>query len=384
MATLQDGPAWPGKVSRPLVREAPEGLARSIDLRSDAGRRPGWRRAVILAAVIAGGYLALLSWIYCYQEHLIFRPDPLPVAHRFIFNDVHEVSIETLSALHLQLPNPRGVVFYLHGNNGNLATWFSNVEFYREANYDLFMFDYRSYGKSSGRIESEAQLRADVLAAWHSVAPQYAGKRKVIFGRSLGTGLAAGLAAEVQPDLTILVSPYCSMTQLMHSHYPLLPTWLLRYPLATCQDASLLRAPLLLVHGEQDRLIPVTHSEQLLSVAPQARLLRLPAAAHDDVHQRLHFPAYTLTSAFRRAIMKSSVIPRPLPHEGGRFVRRTLTSRCSRGLMQDRPLLISSLIEHAASCFHPHARSSRAPARGRSIVAPMPTSTAAPSNWPTP
>lgn len=254
-----------------------------------------WRRVLVVVAALAGSsYLAALAWVYCYQETLIFQPDPLPATYRFALADVHEVDIPvagaTLSALHLQLPNPRGVVFYLHGNNGNLATWFSNVEFYREANYDLFMFDYRSYGKSSGRIESEAQLRADVLAAWHFVAPQYAGRRKVIFGRSLGTGLAAGLAAAVQPDLTILVSPYCSMAQLMHSHYPLLPTWLLRYPLATCQDASLLRGPLLLVHGEQDRLIPVTHSEQLLSVAPQARLLRLPAAAHADVHR---FSAYT-------------------------------------------------------------------------------------------
>lgn len=254
-----------------------------------------WRRALALVAALAGSsYLAALAWVYCYQERLIFQPDSLPATYRFALADVHEVDIPvagaTLSALHLQLPNPRGVVFYLHGNNGNLATWFTHVEFYREANYDLFMFDYRSYGKSSGRIESEAQLRADVLAAWHSVAPQYAGKRKVIFGRSLGTGLAAGLAAAVQPDLTILVSPYCSMAQLMHSHYPLLPTWLLRYPLATCQDASRLRGPLLLVHGEQDRLIPVMHSEQLLSVAPQARLLRLPAAAHADVHR---FSAYT-------------------------------------------------------------------------------------------
>jgi alpha-beta hydrolase superfamily lysophospholipase len=88
-------------------------------------------------------------------------------------------------------------------------------DFYRAANYDLFMLDYRGYGKSSGRIESEAQLRADVLAAWRTVEAQYAGKRKVIYGRSLGTALAAGLAAEVQPDLTILVSPYCDMAQLM-------------------------------------------------------------------------------------------------------------------------------------------------------------------------
>lgn len=257
--------------------------------------RAGWRRAAILAAVIAsGGYLALLAWVYCYQELLIFQPEPLPAAHRYVFPDVHEVSVDvggaTLSALHLQLPNPRGVVFFLHGNTGNLATWFTNTEFYRAANYDLFMLDYRSYGKSGGRIESEEQLRNDVLAAWRSLAPQYAGKRKVIYGRSLGTALAAGLAAEVQPDLTILVSPYCTMGELMGARYPLLPNLLLRYPLETCRDAGRVRGALLLVHGEEDALIPIRHSEELLAVAPQARLLRIAGAAHADVHR---FSAYT-------------------------------------------------------------------------------------------
>jgi hypothetical protein len=83
-----------------------------IDANERSGWRRAWRRAALLAAVIASGaYLALLTWIYCCQERLIFRPEPLPLAHRFVLDDVHEVSIdvggETLSALHLQLPNPQ-------------------------------------------------------------------------------------------------------------------------------------------------------------------------------------------------------------------------------------------------------------------------------------
>ncbi len=260
-----------------------------------ANRRGGWPGAAMVVIALAVGIgVAVLAWIYTFQESLIFHPERLPAEHRFAFSDVSEVSIdvggETLSALHLKLPAPRGVVFFLHGNNGNLATWFTNSDFYRAANYDLFMLDYRGYGKSSGRIDSEAQLRADVLAAWQVVERQYVGKRRVIYGRSLGTALAAGLAAQVQPDLTILVSPYCSLAQVMQAHYPLLPTVLLRYRLETCADAAHLRSPLLLVHGEDDTVIPVWHSEQLLAVAPQARLLRLPGAAHADVHR---FSAYT-------------------------------------------------------------------------------------------
>ncbi len=254
-----------------------------------------WQRVAAVAGIAAiAAYAVLLAWVYLRQERLLFQPEPLAAAHEFVLPDVREVRIEvdgaTLSALHLKLPQPRGVVFFLHGNSGNLATWFTNSDFYRQANYDLFMVDYRGYGKSSGRIESEAQLRADVRAAWDSVAPQYAGKRKVIYGRSLGTGLASGLAAQVQSDLTILVSPYCSMGELMHMYYPLLPKAVLRYPLATCDDVGRIHGRLLLVHGEGDALIPISQSERVLSFAPRATLLRIPGAAHNDVHQ---FSTYT-------------------------------------------------------------------------------------------
>jgi pimeloyl-ACP methyl ester carboxylesterase len=80
------------------------------------------------------------------------------------------------------------------------------------------------------------------------------------------------------------------MAELMGIHYPLLPAVVLRYPLSTCQSAGRIDGPLLLVHGEQDRLIPIDQSERILSFAHQARLLRIAGAAHNDVHQ---FGAYT-------------------------------------------------------------------------------------------
>jgi alpha-beta hydrolase superfamily lysophospholipase len=249
-------------------------------------------------------YGLAMAWLYWRQERLLFQPELLPAAHRFeLGTDVQERVIEvagaTLSALHLRLPAPKGLVFFLHGNAGNLQSWFVNADFYRRAGYDLFMLDYRGYGKSGGRIESEAQLRADVRAAWDAVAPAYAGLRRVIYGRSLGTALATGLAAEVGPELTVLVSPYASMGGLVRLHYPLVPTALLRYPLDTTADAVRLRGPLLLLHGEQDALIPPSHSEQILARVPQAQLLRIAGAGHNDLQE---FEAYreTLRQALDR------------------------------------------------------------------------------------
>jgi len=253
-----------------------------------------WRRLLrasmtwLIAA--AGLYLALLAVLWWGQERLLFMPQPLRADHRFeLGSDVHERIIDVagarLHALHLQLTAPRGVVFYLHGNAGNLQSWFVDLEFYRRANFDLFMIDYRGYGKSTGRIESEAQLHADVRAAWDAIAPAYAGRNRVLLGCSLGSGLVAHLAVPVQPELTVLVSAYSSIRALAAEHYPWVPAALLRYRLDTGAAVGQLRTPLLLVHGDRDTLIAPWHSDALLQFNPRARVHRVKGAGHNDLQE---------------------------------------------------------------------------------------------------
>lgn len=260
---------------------------------------------VLLAAAVAL-YGAALAWLWLRQERLLFAPTVLPADHVLArAPDIHEVFLDVpgarLSALHLRLPDPKGVVFFLHGNGGSLQDWFVNPAYYRRANYDLFMLDYRGYGKSTGRIESEEQLRADVRAAWAHMAPQYAGRKVVVYGRSLGSGLAAGLSAELSagrpPDLTVLVSPYSSMTAMARDHYAWVPPAVLRYPMRTDELVGRIRGPLLLIHGSQDTLIAPRHSEALQQLAPRATLVRIAGAAHNDLQD---FDAYL--QAFGKAL----------------------------------------------------------------------------------
>ncbi len=252
------------------------------------------RSMLTALALAAAVYAAVLALLWFGQERLIFLPTPLAADHRLAREpDVHERFVEVegarLSVLELRLPDPKGVVFFLHGNAGNLASWFVNAGFYRQANYDLVMLDYRGYGKSSGRIESEAQLHADVRAVWREVAPRYAGKRMVLYGRSLGTALAAELAAELQPDLTMLVSPYTSMAAMARQHYPWVPAALLRYPLRTAEWLPAIRGPVLLIHGDRDAVIPAAQSEALARLKPDARRVLIEGAGHNDLQQ---FDAY--------------------------------------------------------------------------------------------
>jgi pimeloyl-ACP methyl ester carboxylesterase len=248
---------------------------------------------IVLAVAIPAAGL----WLY--QERLLFFPEPLPPGYRLAnAPDVHELEVPVdgarLSVLQLRLPQPRGVVFFLHGNAGNLSGWFSNAAFYRAANYDLVMPDYRGYGKSSGRIQSEAQLLADVRAVWDQVAPQYAGKKVVIYGRSLGTAPAAALSAQLSAagrpaDLTVLVTPYSSVRELAAEIYPFVPGFLLRYPLETGAHAGGIRGPIALYHGDRDELIALCHSERLRDALPNAQLTVIEGAHHNDIQE---FPVY--------------------------------------------------------------------------------------------
>jgi pimeloyl-ACP methyl ester carboxylesterase len=247
--------------------------------------------ALAIAALL---YAAVMAMVYFTQERLLFFPQPLAADARLANDaDVHEVTLQvpgaTLSALHLQQPGAKGVVFFLHGNAGNLVSWFTDAGLYRDTGYDVFMIDYRGYGKSTGRVSSEAQLHADVRTAWDHIAPQYEGRRRVVYGRSLGTALAARLAAEVQPDLTILVSPYSSMQAMARENYRFVPGMLLRYRLRTEDDVEHIRGPLLLVHADGDTLIGLHHSQAIQTRAPAARLVRLPGAGHGDLHGSEHY-----------------------------------------------------------------------------------------------
>ena len=254
-----------------------------------------WFPLLLLAAGGLACYVLVLALIWWRQESLLFYPMALPADHPLATApDVHERTVEVpgarLSVLHLQRPGSRGVVFFLHGNAGNLQGWFSDADFYRQAGYDLVMPDYRGFGKSTGSIRSAQELRNDVRAVWAQVAPLYRGRKVVLYGRSLGTGLAADLAQELSargqpPELTVLVSPYTSFRALADEFYPWVPAALLRYPLETEKHLPGIAGPVLLVHAEQDRLIRGHHLERLRQVLPAARVLIVPGADHNDLHQ---------------------------------------------------------------------------------------------------
>ena len=249
--------------------------------------KTSWLKWLIALPLLA--YSALLLVLFLFQERLIFPGTPLAEDHTFHFNQPFtevRVPVEgaVLHGLHFQQSKPRGLVFHLHGNAANVQRWTRDADFYQKVNYDLFIFDYRGYGKSTGRITSQKQLSQDVLTAWQQVASEYEGLPIVIYGHSLGTALAVDLARKVSHEKVVLVAPFTSMEAMAKQQYPYVPSQLVRYPLRTDRIIGEIETPITLFHGDQDSLIPLSHSQTLSQLVTNLeQLYVIEGAGHRDI-----------------------------------------------------------------------------------------------------
>lgn len=214
-------------------------------------------------------YIILCIALYFLQEKLIFLPEKLPKDFRFDFSQPFEerniVSNDgtRLNGLLFKTDSAKGLVFYLHGNAGSLRTWGVAASRYTALGYDVFMLDYRGYGKSEGTIQNQRQLFDDVQTAYDEMKKEYKEDSIVIIGYSIGTGLAANLAGGNRPKLLILQAPYYSLTNMMGQRYPFIPTFLLNYKLETVEYLKSCTSPVVLFHGDADDVIPYASSVRL-------------------------------------------------------------------------------------------------------------------------
>ena len=234
-------------------------------------------------------YILVCSALYFNQDSLIYRPEALATNFRFEFpQKFTEVTLPvdgaSLHALHFTVSNPKGAVLFFHGNSGSLRRWGEVAESFTSRGYDLFIFDYRGYGKSSGQIKSEQQLIDDAEQAYRYVNQRYAPQNIVIYGRSLGTGLASQLALRHPPKMLMLETPYFSLKDLTSQFYPFVPSFLLKYPLRTDLALPQIKRPIYLFHGTADAVIPYQSSQRLLALiqAPK-ELVTIAAGGHNGL-----------------------------------------------------------------------------------------------------
>ena len=246
-------------------------------------------RSAFAALVI---FLTILAVLWALQRKLIYFPsayvpDPASVG----LSGADAVSFPTSDGLTLngwyvsRASGPKDVVLVFNGNAGNRAHRASFADALTRLGAAVMLFDYRGYGGNPGS-PTEDGLRRDARAArsYLLTRPDVDPKRIVYFGESLGTAVAAELASEYPPAGLILRSPFTSLTDVGQHHYAWLPVgWLLRDRFATLDRIPQIRAPLLVIAGDRDSIVPTSLSRRVFEEAHEPKsLLVIPNADHND------------------------------------------------------------------------------------------------------
>lgn len=237
--------------------------------------------------------LVLGLLIYLFQHRFFFQPEKLPPDFKFAYDNLkaEEKFAETekgahISYLDFQVDNPKGVVFYLKGNTKSIKGWGKFAVDFTRLGYEVVMMDYRGFGKSTGKRTAEA-MKKDSQFIYELVKKEYREENIIIYGRSLGSGFAARLAAKNNPRLLILTSPLYSLLRTIHRYLPFMPARpFLRYNLPTFHYLKNVRCPIKIIHGSDDRLVPIKTAVDLSEINPAlTRLYVILKAGHINIHQ---------------------------------------------------------------------------------------------------
>lgn len=233
-------------------------------------------------------YGLLCAYIYNVQERMIFEPTKLARSFKFEFeNDYEEFFIPThggeINALLFKVEKTKGCIMYHHGNARDLSDWANNYKTFNDLGYDVFFYDYRGYGKSTGKL-SEMALHQDARKLYHFLLRYYKSSEIIQYGRSLGTGIATRLAARVGASMLLLETPYYSMRAMASKTIPFVPvSLLLKFPIRTDWSIVKVRCNIHIFHGMKDELVPFKHSLRLKRLVPSINLVAIQHGKHSDL-----------------------------------------------------------------------------------------------------
>ena len=244
-----------------------------------------------LVVLAAGGYFGGLAVLFFVQRALMF---PIPATVRTApgaagFPEAEEHILTTADGekvivWHVPARPGHAVVIYFPGNGDFLAALVSHFRSVTADGTGLVALSYRGYAGSSGR-PSEQGLLSDAAAAYAFAAARYSAERIVLWGFSLGSGVAVALAADRPVGKIILEAPYTSMADVVSSLFWVAPVrWVIRDPFRSDQRIARVTAPLLIMHGARDATIPIGLGERLFALAREPKqFVRFPEAGHNDL-----------------------------------------------------------------------------------------------------
>lgn len=247
----------------------------------------------MIGSLLAAGaaYVALCGLVYAKQTSLLFFPTreirltPADVGLAFT-----ELALPTSDGetLHGWAVEPRGTagfwVLHCHGNGANIAARLGTLQLLVSTGAGVVFFDYRGYGRSTGAARQEVDLLLDGEAAWTYLASRgVSPDRIILYGESLGGGVACALAERHPPRALILESTFTSVTDRASQLYPFLPVrWLSRFHLDSLARVRQLGCPKLILHSPDDEVIPYAHGRKLFEAAAEPKQFVELSGGHND------------------------------------------------------------------------------------------------------
>jgi uncharacterized protein len=273
-------------------------------MRPTTTRRRWWLLSLPVAA-----YLIICAYMFLVQRSMLFRPDVSDVSATVsALAGAQNITLRTTDGVQINAwwkppAEGRPVYLYLHGNGANLTRRTGRFTRLTEDGSGLLAVSWRGYGGSEG-APSEAGLRLDGAAAYDWLAARVPADRIILFGESLGTGVAIWLASERPARLLALDSPYASIVALGEQLFPWLPVaWLSRDPFRSIDLAPRVRIPVVAQHCRDDWVIPLTEAERLMAAFPSGSDARRPDFT--IIERRCHVPDVTasLLPRVRQALL---------------------------------------------------------------------------------
>jgi uncharacterized protein len=244
----------------------------------------------ILLGMAALVYLAAFLALFFLQGRLLFAPSrqvwrtpaDAHLKHEEIFLNTADGG--RIHGWWVPSPDACGTILYFHGNAGNMSHRVETIGRLRSWRFNVFIIDYRGYGNSSGR-PSERALYHDAEAAWEFLLNQKKLKPQqiVVQGRSLGSGVAAHLAAQRQPAGVVLEAAFIDIPEIGANLYRWFPVRLLcRHQFPTLKNLERIHCPVLIAHSQEDELIPFYHAERLFEAANEPRFFLELSGGHNE------------------------------------------------------------------------------------------------------
>ena len=251
-----------------------------------------WLKVLILV------YCTIGIAIYYGQNKVLFHPQPVSEHSQYTFPYAFkEVNIPFTRKSNINIiqftanqPQPKGVVLYFHGNKENITHYAKAAPDFTNRGYEVWMIDYPGFGKSTGDF-TEQRLYDWALVFYKLAQAHYRKDSIIIYGKSMGTGIAAQLATIRDCKALILEAPYYSFPSIIGSWLPVYPlNKMIKFKLPTYQYLQGVTNPIVIFHGSSDNTIPYRNSKRLKQcLKPTDEYVTIEGGKHNDLST---FPAY--------------------------------------------------------------------------------------------